>query len=411
MKKVISAFSAFVLSLLVPMVVSASDFNDVSDDLLHSNSVNFLADQGVVEGYADGSFGYNISINRAELLKIVLEARVLKTEGELDVYDGVSCFDDIKGTEWYSKYVCFAEAKEWIEGYGDGNFRPDREITFVEAVKILVKANGVAHYDPDHFEPGTPWYRGYVEATSFAQTIPLTIQKFDQIITRSEMAEMVARQWKSDNFQLIDFLGEDIAGIFPSYESISRELDMTALLDEPVYDGIITTDSEWGMLDDKYTAMTSDPFVFALTAMVADVLNAEGFSPTGYGPTVTDGGWYFDIYNNNEELKGGLIYNYDPDEDVLSHIFQYDDSDSEWTDQYLSVVAFDEFEGDVIVYKNKIVDLVIGACDETWLYDDLYRVDATVGPDQWVGEYIPSNYQLADAVNDWFVCDINANGF
>jgi hypothetical protein len=380
--------------------------------MLQTPAINFLADEGVVVGYDDGSFGYNKSINRAELLKIVLETRVMKTPGELDAYKNVQCFDDIVGTEWYAKYVCFAEAKEWIEGYGDGSFRPERDITFVEAVKILVKANGVAHYDPDHFEAGTPWYRGYVEAASFAQTLPITVSKFDQIITRSEMAEMVARQWHSDNFKLIDFLGETKAAIFVSYESILSEIDMTALYVDEVYDGVITTDSFWSLTGDKYTSMlVGDTSTDLTNTKVYDVLNAEGFSPTGFGPVVTQNGWYFDVYNNNADLRGGTFYNYDPADDTLAHVFTYSNSDSDWSEQYASVVAFDEFEGEVIVWKNKIVDLVISPCDEIWLYGSLNGVDATVGPDQWLGEYIPSDYKMADAINNWFVCDMNANGF
>lgn len=107
-------------------------FTDLSflDD--HYESISSLVDMGVFEGYPDGSFNSDGVINRAELLKILIEAREISPDE--NTYK--NCFPDVRD-EWYSKYVCYAEAQGWVAGYPDGTFRPGDTVNKVEALKIL----------------------------------------------------------------------------------------------------------------------------------------------------------------------------------------------------------------------------------------------------------------------------------
>lgn len=221
-KVLVSAFMFFLMSL------PALAFTDVADDAFYANSITFLGDQGIVEGYADGSFGYDKEINRAEMLKILIEARVMKMEDEnLEGFADKNCFDDVKAGEWYTKYVCFAKYHGFVSGYGDNTFRPNDKINFVEGVKMLITINGVAHFDESEF-PDVPWYFVYVYSAGQANTIPWTITSFNQKLTRAEMADMVARQYHHDMGDLEEFL--DLQSMMSaSYYSIDRGVDLKEL--------------------------------------------------------------------------------------------------------------------------------------------------------------------------------------
>lgn len=153
---------------------------------------------GIVQGYEDGSYKPDQKINRAELLKIVVES---KYENEFNAYEDMDCFTDVKADAWYSKYVCFAQEKDLVKGYADGSFKPANEINFVEALKIVLIGMG---YD---YEEGNPWYRAIVELASDNNFIPLDIDKFGDILSRGQMAELITRIMKYQADELDAYLG------------------------------------------------------------------------------------------------------------------------------------------------------------------------------------------------------------
>ncbi|MGL5830789.1 MAG: S8 family serine peptidase [Candidatus Altimarinota bacterium] len=55
-----------------------------------------------------------------------------------------ACFNDVKVEDWYSNYVCYAKNQGWASGYGDGNFRPNSPINKVEAMKFLILINKIS---------------------------------------------------------------------------------------------------------------------------------------------------------------------------------------------------------------------------------------------------------------------------
>lgn len=176
------SLSAVVLTLLP---AASMAFSDVSADAQYSTAINALYDKGVISGYADNSFKAASTINRAEFLKIVLEARA--KAGASTVNDLSGCFDDV-AKEWFAKYVCTAKSEGIVAGYAGGDFRPGQDITFVEAGKILALAFGQS---PENV--GGEWYEQYVRALESSKAIAPTVNAFDKKLTRGEMAEMMWR--------------------------------------------------------------------------------------------------------------------------------------------------------------------------------------------------------------------------
>lgn len=109
-------------------------FSDVSDEDWFKDAVFYAADAGWVEGYADGTFKPNQNINRAEALKIIVEAY---TDFDSTGWNGDSSYSDVSSNLWAKTYINYATSKNYVSGYSDGTFRPGNNITRAEAAKIL----------------------------------------------------------------------------------------------------------------------------------------------------------------------------------------------------------------------------------------------------------------------------------
>lgn len=176
-------------------------------------AIEFIRERGIVQGYPDGTFGPDQSIVRAELVKIIVEA----TSGTPDNEFSGRCFPDIDPSEWYSSYVCFAAEHELVQGYPDGTFHPEREVNFVEALKIVSRAFSLEASEQKYQE----WFRDYVEQASTLNLIPLDINAFNQKLTRGSMADMIARFIHTQEGSLDEYLG-GFAGPRVTYDSIQR---------------------------------------------------------------------------------------------------------------------------------------------------------------------------------------------
>lgn len=183
MKKIISFIAVLAIGLLQMGVVMAS-FEDVSDSHVNYDAVNYVQGEGIVDGYADGSYKADATINRAEFTKIIVGA--VYSQQEID--DCItSVFPDISTEDWFAPYICVAEEKGIIDGYPDNTFQPANDILVVEAAKIIV--NGFEH------EVGSDdvWYKPYVEDLEGFSALPTSFSGFEHKVTRGEMAEMIYR--------------------------------------------------------------------------------------------------------------------------------------------------------------------------------------------------------------------------
>lgn len=99
-------------------------------------------------------------------------------------------FSDINMTEWFYSYVKTLVEKGYINGYTDGTFKPNNNITVSEFTKILVVALG---YETDT-PKGNYWAEGYLnKAKELGIIKDGEFENYDRYITRGEMARMIVR--------------------------------------------------------------------------------------------------------------------------------------------------------------------------------------------------------------------------
>jgi mannan endo-1,4-beta-mannosidase len=87
---------------------AAAIFPDIAN-YKYRDSIEFLYDHGVVKGYDNGTFGPNLAINRAEIMKIILESSV-----DGNIGSGENCFSDVHD-EWFARYICYAKIHGMIK--------------------------------------------------------------------------------------------------------------------------------------------------------------------------------------------------------------------------------------------------------------------------------------------------------
>ncbi|OGJ48214.1 hypothetical protein A2344_01265 [Candidatus Peregrinibacteria bacterium RIFOXYB12_FULL_41_12] len=192
------------------VVTSDDSFSDLSSDDPSIEAIEWMRENGIVEGYQDGTFQSLNKINRAEFMKIVVESIT-------DEAAGSNCFLDV-ADEWFAKYVCYGKEMDMIDGYDDGTFKPANEINFAEASKIITNALGL---EPTTITESDPWYKQYVEPIAEAEAIPTSISDLDKEIARGEMAEVI---WR------IEEQPADLASL--KYEELEGEVLKVSSCDE-----------------------------------------------------------------------------------------------------------------------------------------------------------------------------------
>jgi uncharacterized repeat protein (TIGR02543 family) len=110
-------------------LTKTNNFSDVNEGNWFNTAVSTMANLGILKGRSSGQFDPNAPITRAELAAIC--ARF--DEGSSDIGNS---FSDISG-HWAESEIKRASSLGWIEGYTDGTFRPDKDITRAESMTLI----------------------------------------------------------------------------------------------------------------------------------------------------------------------------------------------------------------------------------------------------------------------------------
>ncbi len=148
----------------------------------YEDGIKYVQAEGIVNGYPSGLFEPEWKMNRAEFVKVLIEAAYPHEAS------GSFCFPDVND-EWFAPFVCYAKEKGIVAGNGNGLFEPESEINFAEAAKIFTKV--LLGMSPG--EDGATWYEKYIDSLMDKGVVPETVDSADDILTRAEIVEMIYR--------------------------------------------------------------------------------------------------------------------------------------------------------------------------------------------------------------------------
>ncbi|AAP10458.1 N-acetylmuramoyl-L-alanine amidase [Bacillus cereus group sp. MYBK249-1] len=97
-------------------------------------SVNYLVDKQVLNGYPDGTFGSNDSLDRASATKIMTKVLGLQIDS-----NAKPSFTDSQN-HWATPYIAAAEKAGIVKGEGNGIFNPSGKVTRAAMATMLVNA-------------------------------------------------------------------------------------------------------------------------------------------------------------------------------------------------------------------------------------------------------------------------------
>ena len=116
----------------------AKKFEDLADTHWSAKAVEIATKIGFVSGNDDGTFRANESVTRAEFATMLVKALGIKPKGSDN-------FADAQGS-WAASAIAALKTNGIVNGYGDGTFKPDQEISRAEMVAILSK---IMNLSPD----------------------------------------------------------------------------------------------------------------------------------------------------------------------------------------------------------------------------------------------------------------------
>lgn len=120
-----------------------NDYSDCNKDLWCNNAISTLSSMGIIDGFNDGTFRPYGKITRAQFAKIAV-GFFETTREEYQAY-----YKDVPENAWFTDYVEAASRVGLIQGFEDGNFRPNQNITRAQACVIVNRALG-RKPDMDH---------------------------------------------------------------------------------------------------------------------------------------------------------------------------------------------------------------------------------------------------------------------
>ena len=185
MKKIL-ALILIIITLFSQSAFASSLYSDVESGAYFEDAVEALSIYGIVSGYG-GKFSPYDNVTRAEFAKIaaisggydsLVAARAKSTR-----------FNDVSVDHWANGYINVASEKALIVGYPNGYYMPENNITYQEAVTIVLRL-----LDYTSKDLGDNWPYSYMEkgralglldGMNIVETYPITRADLSVIIDRA----------------------------------------------------------------------------------------------------------------------------------------------------------------------------------------------------------------------------------
>ena len=115
-------------------------FSDVSGSDWYTTELGYLQKYNIIKGYEDGTFRPDAPVTRAEFTAMTV--RYYDLFNEVKYPANTTKYIDINGSDWAVKDISFATNEKWLNGYADGTFKGDANITRAEVVTVINRATG-----------------------------------------------------------------------------------------------------------------------------------------------------------------------------------------------------------------------------------------------------------------------------
>ena len=112
-----------------------NNFTDVKSGEWYAGYVSYLEKYGIIKGYEDNTFRPDEAVTRAEFVSMTV--RFYGLFDKVSYPANTTKYSDIDGSHWAVKDISFGKEIGWLNGYADGTFKPDNNITRAEVVTVV----------------------------------------------------------------------------------------------------------------------------------------------------------------------------------------------------------------------------------------------------------------------------------
>ncbi|ARI79116.1 C40 family peptidase [Halobacillus mangrovi] len=119
-----------------PEPLPTGEYHDVASSHWAADEIEYMSKQGIINGYDGDYFKPDNKVSRGEVAKMLSVS--------LDL--GTSTSDQFSDTDghWSEKYINAAAKAGYINGYEDGTYKPEQDITRQEIAALFDKAFGLS---------------------------------------------------------------------------------------------------------------------------------------------------------------------------------------------------------------------------------------------------------------------------
>ncbi len=214
---------------------------DISDTK-YAEAAELLGALGIMVGDAEsGAFRPNDPILRSEMAKVAVYS--IGLEDVVKSSNGITKFPDVPADHWATGAINTADQQGLVVGDTEGTFRPDDNVTFEEAVAIIVRALG---YEPAAEDKGG-FPTGYMYIASSNQLLRGIDATAAEPAMRGDIAQLVF------NAMTVNLMEQVGYGSSISYEVVDKTLLYDKLNVEKAY-GQITATGETSLSGGSTTA-------------------------------------------------------------------------------------------------------------------------------------------------------------
>ncbi len=166
--------------ILTTIICSVAEATPVLTDIQNhwaAQKIQTLLNQGVIDGYPDGTFKPNQAVTRAEFAKMVAKNSKLDT--------GLTAKFPDTTEHWANSYIGSVSKQKFMNSFADNYFKPDQAVTRAQLATILMRILNLARSEEKYTDkwsnsfvdlPSDHWAFHYVELANKLKIFPNNYQ-------------------------------------------------------------------------------------------------------------------------------------------------------------------------------------------------------------------------------------------
>lgn len=166
-----------------------------TEDPALDKAIEVLKKAGFITGYSADSDDFKVekNVKRSEFASMIVRAMGLEKSAQ-SLATIPTGFKDVPTNHWANGYIAVAKQQGFVNGYTDGTFRPDRQISYQDMATMLTIALGQA-------EVGTVYPAGYiVKAQQLGLFNNVNVPAYTDMATRGDVFKMLYNMITSKEF-------------------------------------------------------------------------------------------------------------------------------------------------------------------------------------------------------------------